>query len=385
MMEWLVGTLRGNPELAIFLALGAGYWLGAIKFGSFSLGSVTGTLLAGILVGQLGIDISPQVKSVFFMLFLFAVGYGVGPQFVRGVARDGVPQALFAVVICLLTLASVVVASLVAGYDPGFAAGLHAGSQTISASIGLATDAINGLDASAGDKQAMLNHIPVAYAVTYIWGTVGTGWILATLGPKLLRVDLAAECRRYEKKLGAVAGGEAAQSAWRRVEMRAYRIPAGAPAVGKSVAAAERLAQGEQDGVPVRMFIERIRRDGQIIQLKPETVLEMEARMSSNDVAFDADPDDDEGPAAPASYLPDLRMEPSLQLERTDSAENEREQLYAALDSLDERSRTILEARWLADKKQTLHELAERYGVSAERIRQIEKNALKKLRGQLAA
>ncbi len=273
MIEWLVATLRGNPELAIFLALGAGYWLGAIKFGSFSLGSVTGTLLAGILVGQLGIDISPQVKSVFFMLFLFAVGYGVGPQFVRGVAKDGVPQALFAVVICLLTLASVVVASLIAGYDPGFAAGLHAGSQTISASIGLATDAINGLDVSDGDKQAMLNHIPVAYAVTYIWGTVGTGWILATLGPKLLRIDLPAECRRYEKELGAVAGGEAAQSAWRRVEMRAYRIPDGAAVIGQSVAAVERLAQGEQDGVPVRMFIERIRRDGAIIELTPETVL----------------------------------------------------------------------------------------------------------------
>ena len=244
MVNWLVETLRGNPELAIFLALGAGYWLGAIKFGSFSLGSVTGTLLAGILVGQLGIEISPQVKSVFFMLFLFAVGYGVGPQFVRGVARDGVPQALFAVVICLLVLACVVIASVIAGYGPGFAAGLHAGSQTISASIGLATDAINGLDASAADKQAMLNQIPVAYAVTYIWGTVGTGWILATLGPKLLRVDLAAECRRYEKEMGAVAGGEAAQSAWRRIEMRAYQIPEGQPSVGRTVSEAERLAHG---------------------------------------------------------------------------------------------------------------------------------------------
>jgi len=119
--------------------------------------------------------------------------------------------------------------------------------------------------------------------------------------------------------------------------------------------------------------------------VKPETVLEMEARMSNHDVAFDADPDDDEGPAAPAAYLPDLRMEPSAQLERMDSEANEREQLYAALESLDERSRTILEARWLAEKKMTLHELADRYGVSAERIRQIEKNALKKLRGQLAA
>ena len=274
MVNWLVETLRGNPELAIFLALGVGYWVGAIKFGSFSLGSVTGTLLAGILVGQLGIDISPQVKSVFFMLFLFAVGYGVGPQFVRGVARDGVPQALFAVVICLLVLACVVIASVVAGYDPGFAAGLHAGSQTISASIGLATDAINDLDATAADKQAMLNHIPVAYAVTYIWGTVGTGWLLATLGPKLLRIDLAAECRRYEKELGAVMGGEATQSAWRRVEMRAYRVPEGVPGVGRTVSEIESLARGEQDGVPVRLFIERIRRGERIIDLKTDTVLE---------------------------------------------------------------------------------------------------------------
>jgi putative transport protein len=274
MVNWLVETLRANPELAIFLALGAGYWLGAIKFGSFSLGSVTGTLLAGILVGQLGIEISPQIKSVFFMLFLFAVGYGVGPQFVRGVAKDGVPQALFAVVICLVVLACVVIASVVAGYDPGFAAGLHAGSQTISASIGLATDAINGLDASAADKQAMLNHIPVAYAVTYIWGTVGTGWILATLGPKLLRIDLAAECRRYEQELGAVSGGEVTQSAWRRVEMRAYRVPEDAPGVGKSVSAIEKLAQAEQDGVVMRLFIERIRRDGRIIEMTPATVLQ---------------------------------------------------------------------------------------------------------------
>lgn len=274
MIHWLVETLRAHPELAIFLALGAGYWLGAVKFGSFSLGSVTGTLLAGILVGQLGIEISPQVKSVFFMLFLFAVGYGVGPQFVRGVAKDGVPQAVFAVVICLLVLACVVTASVVAGYDPGFAAGLHAGSQTISASIGLATDAINGLDASAADKQAMLDHIPVAYAVTYIWGTVGTGWLLATVGPKLLGIDLAAECRRYEQELGAVAGGEAALSAWRRVEMRAYRLPEGGRAVGKTVSETESLAAGEQDGRPVRLYVERIRRGGQVIEAKPEMRLE---------------------------------------------------------------------------------------------------------------
>ena len=124
MIEWVVATLRSNPELAIFLTLGMGYWIGARRFGSFSLGSVTGVLLAGILVGQLDIEISSQVKSVFFTMFLFAVGYGVGPQFVRGIATDGLPQALFAVIISLLCLVCAYVAVVVQGYDIGFGAGL---------------------------------------------------------------------------------------------------------------------------------------------------------------------------------------------------------------------------------------------------------------------
>jgi RNA polymerase sigma-32 factor len=121
--------------------------------------------------------------------------------------------------------------------------------------------------------------------------------------------------------------------------------------------------------------------------VKPETVLEMEARLNNHDVAFDGLPvsDDDAPVSAPAAYLPDMRMEPATQLEREDSASNEKEQLYAALQDLDERSKAILQARWLSEKKATLHELADEYGVSAERIRQIEKAAMKKLRTQLAA
>ncbi len=119
--------------------------------------------------------------------------------------------------------------------------------------------------------------------------------------------------------------------------------------------------------------------------VKPETVLEMEARMANYDVAFENDNGDDDAPLAPASYLADTRMEPSHQLEEEDSETYEKTRLRGALRTLDERSRAILEARWLSDKKATLHELADRFGVSAERIRQIEKNAMKKLRGQLAA
>ncbi len=132
-----------------------------------------------------------------------------------------------------------------------------------------------------------------------------------------------------------------------------------------------------------RQEVEDVARD---LGVKPETVLEMEARLSNYDVAFDAtDADEDDRPAAPAAYLADMRMEPSANLERQDEQDNDREQLYSALDGLDERSKAILEARWLRDKKATLHELAERFGVSAERIRQIEKNAMGKLKKHLAA
>jgi RNA polymerase sigma-32 factor len=119
--------------------------------------------------------------------------------------------------------------------------------------------------------------------------------------------------------------------------------------------------------------------------VKPETVLEMESRLSNQDLAFDGYEDDDEdSPSAPSTYLPDLRLEPSRMLEREDTERNDRERLYAAIEGLDQRSRTILQERWLSEKKLTLHELAEQFSVSAERIRQIEKNAMKKLRLQLA-
>jgi RNA polymerase sigma-32 factor len=122
--------------------------------------------------------------------------------------------------------------------------------------------------------------------------------------------------------------------------------------------------------------------------VKPETVLEMEARMSSQDVAFDmSDSDDDEGSSAfaPAAYLADMRDEPASQLETADSEAYQQQQLTQALAELDERSRDILQRRWLNEHKATLHELADTYGVSAERIRQIEKAAMQKLKGALAA
>ncbi|MBF0890411.1 aspartate-alanine antiporter [Gluconobacter sp. LMG 1744] len=264
--HWIAETLRASPELAIFLALAIGFWIGSRKIGGFSLGAVTGTLLVGVLIGQLGIIISPQVKSVFFIMFLFAVGFGVGPQFVRGIANNGLPQALFAVVIASLCLACVYIAAIFSGYGPGMAEGLLAGSQTISASIGLATDAINRSSLSPEQVQEQLNAIPVAYAVTYLFGTVGTGWILAFLGPKLLRINLEEECQRYEREMNIKPVNGNSETGWHEHIIRAYRLKTLGKFAGKSVFDAEKSTQD-------RMFLENIRRNGKIIPFDESTTL----------------------------------------------------------------------------------------------------------------
>ena len=155
MIDWLFTTLRQYPEIAIFLSLGIGYYVGKFTFKGIGLGSVTATLLAAVVIGQLGITVNQPLKAFAFLMFLFAVGYGVGPQFVRGVAKDGLPQALFAVVVCLLCLGSAVWSPSWPATTSGYAAGLYAGSQTISASMGLATDAINRLGLAAEQSQGV--------------------------------------------------------------------------------------------------------------------------------------------------------------------------------------------------------------------------------------
>jgi putative transport protein len=267
-MSWIVSTLRDHPEIAIFLSLGIGYWVGGKSFRGFSLGAVTSTLLAAIAIGQLGIPISANVKSVFFLMFLFAVGYGVGPQFVRGIAKDGIPQALFSVVQCLLCLAAPVVAARLAGYGTGSAAGLLAGSQTISASMGLATDAIGRLGLSAVQTKALLDAMPTAYAVTYIFGTVGSAIILAQLGPMLLRIDLIKACKEYEASLGATEIVSAG-TAWHKYELRAFRLSGDSPVVGMTIRQVEAM---EAEGA--RLFIERVRRGTVIEEATLDYVLE---------------------------------------------------------------------------------------------------------------
>jgi putative transport protein len=268
MVNWFVQTLRSYPEIAIFLSLAVGYYFGSFTYKGLGLGAVTATLIAAVLIGQLGITISSPLKPTFFLMFLFAIGYGVGPQFVRGIAQDGVPQALFAVVVCVFCLGAAYIGAKWAGYDIGSAAGLYAGSQTISASMGLATDAINRLGLSPDETKKLLDAMPVAYAVTYIFGTIGSAIVLALIGPALLGINLEAACKSYEEKHGGKKETGGAGTAWHQFELRAFRVKEGGPVVGKTAQEAEALIPEQ------RVFVQRIRRGTQIMDATSDSVIQ---------------------------------------------------------------------------------------------------------------
>ena len=264
-MDWFVQTLRDNPSIAIFLTLGIGFWIGKWKYKSFSLGTVTSVLLVGVLVGQLDIPIPGPLKSVFFLLFLFAIGYSVGPEFFRALRGSGLKQVLFAVIMCVICFVVTWAVALFFHYNVGETLGLFAGAQTISAVIGVGQDAIHNMNVSAADKTNWENIIPVCYAVTYIFGTIGSAWIIGSLGPAMLgglkkvrqeTVELAASMNKSE-----LDNDPAYINAMRAVVYRAYRADGSFFETPRTVAEieAEIARQGR------RAFIDRVRVDGNIV------------------------------------------------------------------------------------------------------------------------
>jgi putative transport protein len=266
LVTWLANTLRAYPELAVFFALAAGFAVGPWKVAGFTLGNVTATLLAAVLIGQFGITVGGPIKSAFFLLFLFAVGYGVGPQFFRGLGKEGPRQIVFSLVVLALCLVVPVLCAMAAGLDVGYAAGLYAGSQTISAAIGVATDQIGRLGYPPEQAKAYADAVPIGYAVTYLFGTIGSAIVLAQIGPKLIGVDLRAACADYERKMGAGSAGldPGSFSAYREIELRAYRVDIGSPLIGSE---ARQLFPG------TRVFIERVRRGDRMIDAFGDTVI----------------------------------------------------------------------------------------------------------------
>jgi putative transport protein len=251
-------------ELAIYLTVSLGFLIGRIRIAAFTLGSVTGVLITALLIGQLNIPVSPGLKSVFFLLFLFAVGYGVGPEFVRGLREDGVPQAVFAGVVCLLCLGVAILVAKLFRFNAGYGAGVFGGACTVSAVLGVGADAINQLPLSAVLRQRSINEMSIAFAVTYIFGTAGVAWFLAALGPKILGVNLADACGKLESELGGDEPDPSVHSAYHLIDVRAYRITA--PEFQEQT-----IQEFESKFPNQRLFVERLRRGNKILDCNRDT------------------------------------------------------------------------------------------------------------------
>ncbi len=265
LINWIVQTLRENPAIAIFLTLGIGFWVGRFKYKSFSLGTVTSVLLIGVLVGQLDIPVPGPLKQVFFLLFLFSMGYSVGPQFFASLKGTGLKQVIFAVLMCAMVLGTTIGVAKLFGYSTGEAAGLFAGAQTVSAVIGVAGDTIRSLDVSEAQKTEWTNIIPVAYAVTYIFGTIGSAWILGSLGPVMLggfkKVRSMTEDLERSMNHDPTASDPAFVNAFSPVVYRAYKAQTDYFNEGRAVADLEEylLSKG------LRLFVERVRKGNEIV------------------------------------------------------------------------------------------------------------------------
>jgi putative transport protein len=264
----IIDALRVLPELGVFLAVAGGFWFGNIKLGNFSLGTVTSALILGLVLGNFWKEPSPDLRSSFFLLFLFANGYSVGPQFVRALRSSGMKPMVLSVVVSVSGLASAIFVARALNLDVGLGAGLFSGSMTASAAIGTATDAIKGLPLPTETAGMLISHVVVADALCYIFGAIGVIWFAGTIAPRLLQIDLRKEAKALERELGMEEHQAGVFSAKQRFTARTFRLDPDSDVIGRRVAEVESLEPG---GV---VFLARLRRCGAIVETSPDTVLQ---------------------------------------------------------------------------------------------------------------
>ncbi|MFI4927856.1 MAG: TrkA C-terminal domain-containing protein [Burkholderiales bacterium] len=267
-MEWLAPYFEKNAEVAVFLAIGIGYWIGSWKVRGVGIGPVTGSLLAGVLIGYFWhVPVSDTAKSLLFLLFMYGIGYSAGPGFVRGVREGGWRWVALGVVIPVVGLLTSYVMARLLKLELGYAAGMMSGGLTESPVIGTASEAIRSLPISDEEKQRLVTQIPVADALCYLFGTVGLILFCSHVGPWMLRIDLKAEARKLEQEMGLEREARGVSSAWHMFELRAYELVGDGPAAGRTVSEVEGAVAGD------RIFIERIRRGGEIVPVHGDLVL----------------------------------------------------------------------------------------------------------------
>lgn len=266
MVDFVLNALRANPEIAVFLAIAFGVLVGRVHIGSFHLGSVAGALLMGLLIGQIGLEVPHELKSVFFALFIYAVGFKSGPEFFGSLNRGTLKLVLLSLVLCATALCTILFLGHFYDFDAGFTAGLGAGALTDTAIMGTASSAIAQLSIDQAAKTQLNSHMAVAYAVTYLFGTIGLIVFVGSLAPRLLGVDLRQSARELERELGIEREEQAISFPYTRIVVRAHLLQS-PQAIGSRVADIEALH-------PL-LSVERVVRQGRIIERDP--VLRLEA------------------------------------------------------------------------------------------------------------
>lgn len=266
-MEWLHQLFARSPEIALFLSLAVGYYIGKIQFGKFQLGGVAGSLLVAVLVSQVGVTVDPGVKSVLFALFIYAVGYESGPQFFNSLGRQSIREIILAAVLAITGLATVVVMARLFGLDKGLAAGVAAGGLTQSAIIGTAGDAITKLGLAADEVKRLQGNVAVGYAVTYVFGSFGAILVCVNLLPKLMGRSIKEDAVRAEAAMqeGVQVLAPGQQAAAPELVGRIYQVGDHASLT---------IEQLEKEHAAQGVTIERLKRDGKIIEVAPELPLQ---------------------------------------------------------------------------------------------------------------
>ena len=261
-MDWIRDALREHPEVALFLTLAAGHWVGRHRIKSFKVGAVVGCLMIGVAVGQLGVVMPGIVGRIFFLLFLFSVGYKTGPQFFGSLGKNAVVPIVLTVVFSVVGIFTTYALARLFNFDTETATGLFSGGLQSSEAMGTGTVAIAKLAIPEDLRRTFTANVTVGYAVTYLVAMFAGILILIQIGPWMLRTDLRAACRELEEQLGMSKQEVGVVSAYKQFVMRAYRIPQSE--LQKTV------TEWEKAFSPDRVFVERARTEPGIVDAEPD-------------------------------------------------------------------------------------------------------------------
>ncbi len=263
-MAFLGSIFHQAPEIALFLSLAGGYWIGKFQFGKFQLGGVAGSLLVAVLLSQIGITIDNGIKAVLFALFIYAVGFESGPQFFRSLGRQSIREIMMAAVLAISGLLTVIVLAKMFGLDKGLAAGVAAGGLTQSAIIGTASSAIGKLGLAADEAQRLQANVAIGYAVTYIFGSFGAIIVCVNILPWFLGRSIRDDAVKAEAALlaGAKVYGPGEAPALPNLVGRLFRVH---QAAGRSLAEIEATVTSD-----ATVAIERVKRAGAIVGAQPD-------------------------------------------------------------------------------------------------------------------